>query len=364
MYVELDIFAVIFGVDAETTSGRPFTGNDYTADIVERYPDRFMGFASVDPHKGKAAVNEMERSVKDLGLRGLKLHPISQAFFPNDTRFYPLWEKCADLGVPVLFHSGQTAVGAGLPGGGGLKIKYAQPIHMDDVAADFPELNIIMAHPSRTLAGGAALDSAPQAQRLHRPLRLVAQILPAHPPAVRQQLAPKQGDVRLRLPRVDPPTLARRLRRPRPEAGGATEDTARQRGEASRNRRQASSVKSHVDVNEQSILRTTNLLATPVPTRQSKLGDESDSAASKTVEQRLSQARGAHRQHALRRCLGAPRPLQARSQPRHRSRQHGAVSHRPTQEPRQPGAGQWRDEGRDRRDHHPRNHVLPVGQRA
>jgi predicted TIM-barrel fold metal-dependent hydrolase len=147
MYVELDIFAVIFGVDAETTSGHPYTGNDYTAEIVKRYPDRFLGFASVDPHKGKAAVNEMERSVKELGLRGLKLHPISQAFFPNDTRFYQLWEKCAELGVPVLFHSGQTAVGAGLPGGGGLKIKYAQPIHMDDVAADFPELNIIMAHP-------------------------------------------------------------------------------------------------------------------------------------------------------------------------------------------------------------------------
>jgi uncharacterized protein len=146
-YVELDIFAVIFGVDAETTSGSPFVGNDYTADIVKKYPDRFMGFASVDPHKGKAAVLEMERSVKELGLRGLKLHPISQAFFPNDIRFYPLWEKCAELGVPVLFHSGQTAVGAGLPGGGGLKIKYAQPLHMDDVAADFPELNIIMAHP-------------------------------------------------------------------------------------------------------------------------------------------------------------------------------------------------------------------------
>jgi hypothetical protein len=146
-FTQMDIFAVIFGVDAETTSGARYTGNDYTASIVQRYPDRFMGFASVDPHKGKAAVIEMERSVKELGLRGLKLHPISQAFFPNDIRFYPLWEKCAELGVPVLFHTGQTAVGAGLPGGGGLKLKYAQPIHMDDVAADFPSLNIIMAHP-------------------------------------------------------------------------------------------------------------------------------------------------------------------------------------------------------------------------
>jgi uncharacterized protein len=143
----LDIFAVVFGVDSETTSGHAFEGNDYTASIVQKYPDRFMGFASVDPHKGKAAVLEMERAVKDLGLRGLKLHPISQAFFPNDTRFYPLWQKCAELGVPVLFHTGQTAVGAGLPGGGGLKIKYAQPIHIDDVAADFPSLDIIMAHP-------------------------------------------------------------------------------------------------------------------------------------------------------------------------------------------------------------------------
>jgi predicted TIM-barrel fold metal-dependent hydrolase len=146
-FTQMDIFAVIFGVDAETTSGARYTGNDYTASIVQRYADRFLGFASVDPHKGKAAVIEMERSVKKLGLRGLKLHPISQAFFPNDIRFYPLWEKCAELSVPVLFHSGQTAVGAGLPGGGGLKLKYAQPIHMDDVAADFPTLNIIMAHP-------------------------------------------------------------------------------------------------------------------------------------------------------------------------------------------------------------------------
>jgi len=146
-FTQLDIFAVIFGVDSETTSGNPYHGNDYTAGIVQKYPDRFLGFASVDPHKGKAAVREMERAVRELGLRGLKLHPISQAFFPNDVRFYPLWEKCAELGVPVLFHSGQTAVGAGLPGGGGYKLKYAQPIYIDDVAADFPELTIGMAHP-------------------------------------------------------------------------------------------------------------------------------------------------------------------------------------------------------------------------
>jgi predicted TIM-barrel fold metal-dependent hydrolase len=148
-YKELDILGVIFSVDAETTSGRPYTGNDWTASVVKKYPDQFIGFASVDPWKGAAAVNEMDRSVRELGLRGLKLHPISQAFFPNDQRFYPLWEKCQELGVPVLFHTGQTGVGAATPGGGGFKLKYGQPIpYIDDICADFPELKVIMAHPS------------------------------------------------------------------------------------------------------------------------------------------------------------------------------------------------------------------------
>ena len=103
----------------------------------------------MDPWKGKAAVLELERSVKELGLTGLKLHPIHQSFFPNDTHFYPLYEKAAELGVPVLFHSGFAGAGAGLPGGAGLKLKYSAPIPgIDDVAADFPQLTVIMAHPS------------------------------------------------------------------------------------------------------------------------------------------------------------------------------------------------------------------------
>ena len=147
-YKVLDIFAVIFEIDAETTSGEPYVGNDYVASIVQKYPEQFMGFASVDPWKGKLAIQELERSVKDLGLRGLKLHPTTQAFFPNDTRFYPLWEKAAELDIPVLFHSGQTGVGSGTPGGGGYKLKYSHPMLLDDVAADFPNLTIIMAHPA------------------------------------------------------------------------------------------------------------------------------------------------------------------------------------------------------------------------
>jgi len=147
-YRALDLFGVIFAIDAETTSGVPYVGNDYVASVARQYPDRFIGFASVDPWKGTWAIQELERSVKELGLRGLKLHPTTQAFFPNDTRFYPLWQKCAELDVPALFHTGQTGVGSGTPGGGGYKLKYAHPMHLDDVAADFPDLTIILAHPS------------------------------------------------------------------------------------------------------------------------------------------------------------------------------------------------------------------------
>ena len=149
IYRELDVFGVIFSVDAQTTHGDPADSNDYVAGIVKAHPEQFMGFATVDPWKGEAAVAELERAVTELGLRGLKLHPIHQAFFPDDRRIYPLYEKCAELGVPVIMHSGYGAAGAGEPGGLGLKLKHAKPIpHFDDMAADHPDLTIIMAHPA------------------------------------------------------------------------------------------------------------------------------------------------------------------------------------------------------------------------
>lgn len=140
--------AVLLGWDAETGSGLPKLPNEYISKLVDRAPDRFIGFAGVDPHKGEEAVRELRRAVKDLGLVGLKLHPIVQKFFPNDERFYRLWETCVELKIPILSHTGMAAWGAGLPGGDGYKLKYSNPIYLDDVAADFPELKIIAAHPS------------------------------------------------------------------------------------------------------------------------------------------------------------------------------------------------------------------------
>ena len=71
-----------------------------------------------------------------------------QGFAPNDPQFYPLYAEIESLGVPALFHTGQTGIGAGLPGGRGIKLRLSDPMLVDDVAADFPELKIILAHPS------------------------------------------------------------------------------------------------------------------------------------------------------------------------------------------------------------------------
>jgi|TARA_B100001964_G_scaffold184074_1_gene203891 hypothetical protein len=148
-YRAIDTMAVIFSVDAETETGDLPDPNDYVAQIVESYPDVFVGFCSVDPRKGKAAVEELERSVLSLGLRGLKLHPIHQAFFPDDPVFIPLFTKAEELGIPVLMHSGYAAAGANSPGGDGFELAYSRPIpHVDSLAARHPDLTIIMAHPA------------------------------------------------------------------------------------------------------------------------------------------------------------------------------------------------------------------------
>lgn len=147
-FKEHDLMAVLLPTDDQTFSGIEPITHEYVAEMVKKYPDVFIGFAGVDPWKGKAAILELERAVKDLGMRGAKFQQGAQAFFPNDRRFYPLWEKCVELDIPVLFHCGTTGLGAGMPGGLGVKLKYMDPLPIDDVAADFPELTIICAHPA------------------------------------------------------------------------------------------------------------------------------------------------------------------------------------------------------------------------
>jgi predicted TIM-barrel fold metal-dependent hydrolase len=116
--------------------------------LAKDYPDAYLGaWACIDPWKGNAAIIELERAINELGMIGLKFQQVAQGFFPNDRRFYPIYETCDALKVPVQFHMGTTGLGAGGPGGFGYKLKYTKPIpYLDDVAADFPNLTIIGCH--------------------------------------------------------------------------------------------------------------------------------------------------------------------------------------------------------------------------
>jgi predicted TIM-barrel fold metal-dependent hydrolase len=146
-YRERNMLAVIFNVDDEAGMGRRRLGNDEVLAAARENPDVLIPFGSVDPHRGKLAVRQI-RELIEAGVRGFKFHPNTQAFWPNDRDHYPLYEPIAEAGLIALFHSGTTGIGAGMPGGGGVRLKYSNPMCVDDVAADFPELRIILAHPS------------------------------------------------------------------------------------------------------------------------------------------------------------------------------------------------------------------------
>mgnify|MGYP000713177508 CR=1 FL=1 len=147
-YRERRIAAVIFPVDAERETGFRRYSNEEVARIAAENDDILIPFASIDPAKGKAGAREARRLVREFGVRGFKFHPTFQGFYPNDRMAYPLYEAVAEEGVVALFHTGQTGVGSGMRGGMGMRLKYSNPIHIDDVAVDFPDMPIIMAHPA------------------------------------------------------------------------------------------------------------------------------------------------------------------------------------------------------------------------
>jgi predicted TIM-barrel fold metal-dependent hydrolase len=144
-YDAIDVMALLLAWDAETATGRPRVPNDLVAAACRDHPKTFIGFGSVDPLKGERAVEELQQIV-ELGLKGVKLHPSLQAFAPDDEQFWPLYERCEELGLAVLFHTGTSGIGAGQPGGQGIRLDYARPIRLDAVAAAFPSLNVIAAH--------------------------------------------------------------------------------------------------------------------------------------------------------------------------------------------------------------------------
>lgn len=147
-YRERKMAAVVFTVDARTALGHPPVSSEEIAARAAEHADVLIPFGSVDPHDVPEAVARIEILARDYGVRGMKFHPSLQDFEPNDRKYYPIYEACADHGLVALFHTGQTGIGAGLPGGRGIKLRYSDPMLLDDIAADFPSLTMIFAHPS------------------------------------------------------------------------------------------------------------------------------------------------------------------------------------------------------------------------
>jgi predicted TIM-barrel fold metal-dependent hydrolase len=147
-YRERKIGLVMFTVDAEHEIGAKRIPNEEVRDAARANSDLMIAFASIDPHKGKMGVREARRLIAEGGIKGFKFHPTEQGFFPNDRIAYGLYEVIAEHKLAALFHSGHSGIGTGMRGGGGMRLKYSNPIYLDDVAADFPDMTIIIAHPS------------------------------------------------------------------------------------------------------------------------------------------------------------------------------------------------------------------------
>jgi len=147
-YREQKIGLVMFTVDAESKLGRKRIPNEEIAEAAGNNADMMIAFASIDPHKGRMGAREAQRLVAENGVKGFKFHPTLQNFHPYDRMAYPLYEVINEHKLPAIFHSGHSGIGSGMRCGGGLKLEYSNPMHLDQVAIDFPDMQIVIAHPS------------------------------------------------------------------------------------------------------------------------------------------------------------------------------------------------------------------------
>ena len=132
-------YAVILAELAPITSG--IAANEDVAQFCT-HSSRLIPFASIDPNTSQNPVVELDELVRNKGFKGLKLYPTYQHFYPNETKIYPLYAKAQDLDIPVLLHIGSSIFS-------GSRLKYADPIYLDDVAVDFPKLRLLQAHSGR-----------------------------------------------------------------------------------------------------------------------------------------------------------------------------------------------------------------------
>lgn len=146
-YRARNMAAVVFTVDASTNlRHEPISSAEIAAGAADN-SDVLVPFGSVDPNRPDA-IGRVERLIEESGVCGFKFHPTLQNFDPSDERHYPLYATMERAGVVALFHTGQTGIGAGMKGGRGLRLALSNPMLLDGVAAEFGNLQIIMAHPS------------------------------------------------------------------------------------------------------------------------------------------------------------------------------------------------------------------------
>ena len=132
-------FAVITGRDCETTYGSP-ANNPSLEEFTKAYPKKFFGFFGLDPHKGMKGIYALEKAVKENGMRGAAVDPYLAKIYPNDAKYYPIYSKCCELNIPIVFTTGPATL---VPGA---VMDHVAPRYIDFVARDFPELKIVISH--------------------------------------------------------------------------------------------------------------------------------------------------------------------------------------------------------------------------
>jgi predicted TIM-barrel fold metal-dependent hydrolase len=130
--------AVLTAEDAQSTMGM-ITPNDKVAEFVQQAPNRFVGMAAVDPHKGMQALRDLEYAHHELGMKALCLEPWLHKINSNHKLYYPIYAKCVELGIPIWIHTSLNFVPQ-------LTMDFGRPIYLDEVAGHFPELQLIAGH--------------------------------------------------------------------------------------------------------------------------------------------------------------------------------------------------------------------------
>lgn len=147
-YRERNIGLVMFTVDAETKLGRRRIPNEEICEAARDNADMMIAFASIDPHKGRMGAREARRLIEQHGVKGFKFHLTVQDFEPYDKMAWPIYEVIAEHKLPAIFHSGHSGIGSGMRCGGGLRLRNSNPMLLEDVAIAFPDIQIVVAHPS------------------------------------------------------------------------------------------------------------------------------------------------------------------------------------------------------------------------